>query len=313
MRKRLKPTLSRPRDFQAFWDKTLRELDAVRPDVVRAPLESGEDGDLILESVKFASLGGATIHGYHLRPRELRCRPIVVHCHGYGSVSNVQWDWARNGFEVLGFDVRGFGRSRDALPNLSRWGFVLTGIASPETCALRGAVCDFIRAAKVAAALAGAEVSRMVLYGRSFGGGLALMAEAVRPVADLLVAGVPTLGWAEGRHFFVKQGSGREVNDYLDARPDQAEDVMLVLRYFDAANLAGMVRCPTLIGVGLEDAVVPANTVYAVANHLAGPVEVMEFPVSHTDRPEEKLWDAFEDRWQRLAERDIPDDFGAGH
>jgi hypothetical protein len=27
----------------------------------------------------------------------------------------------------------------------------------------------------------------------------------------------------------------------------------------------------------------------------------MEFPVSHSEKPEEKLWEAFEVRWQQLV------------
>ncbi len=310
MRKQLKPLLTRPRDFDAFWDKTRAELAAVPAAPELQPVGAERADDVVVEAVSFASLGGARIRGYFARPSTGPGGPVVVHCHGYGSVCTVQLGWVRAGFTVLGFDVRGFGHSRDAVPNLSKWGFVLTGIGAPETCALRGAICDFVRAAEVARALAGDADAHTVLYGRSFGGALALMAEAVRPTADLLAIGVPTFGWTEGRHFFVKAGSGHEVNTYLEARPDHAEDVMFVFRYFDCINHAGRVRCPTLLGVGLEDPVVPAKTAFAIANHLGGPVELMEFPVSHTDRPEEKLWDRFEERWEGLARDGVPEDFG---
>lgn len=127
------------------------------------------------------------------------------------------------------------------------------------------------------------------------------MAGALSDAADLLAIGVPTLGWAEGRNFFVKAGSGAEIARYLEARPEEAEDVMLVLRYFDSVNFADMISCPALIGVGLKDDIVPAKTVYAMANHLQGPVEIMEFPVSHSDKPEEKRWEEFEARWIALG------------
>jgi cephalosporin-C deacetylase len=85
---------------------------------------------------------------------------------------------------------------------------------------------------------------------------------------------------------------------------------MVVLSYFDPMNFAVDIRCPTLVGLGLEDDVVPAPTVYAIANHLTGPREVVRLPVSHTDRPEEKLWDRFEAYGLRLATRGVPPDFG---
>ncbi len=70
-------------------------------------------------------------------------------------------------------------------------------------------------------------------------GGLALMAEALWHTSDLLVLGVPTFGWAEGRYFLVKSGSGAEIAHYLEERPEATEDIMLVLRYFDAVNSLG--------------------------------------------------------------------------
>jgi pimeloyl-ACP methyl ester carboxylesterase len=92
----------------------------------------------------------------------------------------------------------------------------------------------------------------------------------------------------------------------LEVHPEREEDVMVVLSYFDPMNFAVDIRCPTLVGLGLEDDVVPAPTVYAIANHLSGSREVVRLPVSHTDRPEEKLWDRFEAYWLRLATRGVP-------
>jgi hypothetical protein len=47
--------------------------------------------------------------------------------------------------------------------------------------------------------------------------------------------------------------------------------------------------------------VVPAETVYSIANHFAAPCEIMEFPVSHTALPEEQRWEEFETRWLALG------------
>ena len=46
---------------------------------------------------------------------------------------------------------------------------------------------------------------------------------------------------------------------------------------------------------------------YAIVNHLSAPHQVVRLPVSHTDLPEEKLWDRFEAYWLRLAvEGELP-------
>jgi cephalosporin-C deacetylase len=274
---------------------------------------AGTRAGIRLEWLSFASLGDARISGYLLRWADDAPRPLVVHGHGYGGPTTPRWRWARAGLNVVGVDMRGWGRSRAALPSPSRWGWVLTGIESPERHALRGAVCDYLRAVQVGRELLGTAVSRVVLEGSSFAGGLALMAEALAPAADLLAVAVPSFGWVEGRRLFGSSGSAGEINRYLERRPEHAaEDLMVVLRYFDPMHLASLVRCPTLVGVGLVDEVVPAPTVEAIAAHLGGPREVMRFPVSHSSSPKERRWRAFERRWIELALGGVPPGFGAG-
>ena len=301
MERSLRPTLTRPPDFEEFWRKTRAELSAVKPEVCRLPVPDKCRPFFEFSTLTFRSLGGIEITGYSIAGHEDEPRPLIVHSHGYGSRCDVQWKWAEQGFNVVGIDIRGFGRSAAAVPVLSRWGYVLTGIASPETSILRGAVCDYLRAMNIARDLFAGRTLRCVTYGFSFAGGLALMAEALGGASDLLVVGVPTFGWTEGRYFLVKSGSGAEIARYLKERPEDTEDVMLVLRYFDAMNFAGMISCNTLIGLGLRDPVVPAETVYSIANHLTASCEIMEFPVSHTTMPEERRWEQFEARWLAIA------------
>jgi cephalosporin-C deacetylase len=297
----LKPELSRPRDFALFWAKTWESLMSTDPEVrcEPAPAHGADDDELL--TLSFKSLGGVRVAAYAILWRNREKRPLVVHSHGYGSSCGLQWNWARSGYNVVGVDIRGFGWSRAAVPHLSKWGYVLTGIETPETSVLRGAVCDYAQAVRVAQRLCEGTITKTVLHGFSFSGALALMAGALPTIVDLLALGVPTFGWAEGRNFFVKVGSGAEIGRYLEARPEEAEDVMLVLRYFDPVNFADTVSCPTLLGIGLKDDVVPAKTVYAIANHLQGPVEILEFPFSHSDEPEEKRWEEFEARWLELG------------
>jgi cephalosporin-C deacetylase len=56
--------------------------------------------------------------------------------------------------------------------------------------------------------------------------------------------------------------------------------------------------------------VVPAPTVLAIADRLGGPREVLRFPVSHSDAPEEGRWRRFERRWLELARDGVPAGFG---
>jgi len=304
------PPLRRPPDFAAFWVATVDELRAVPPALRREAVEDQGDG-LVLEWLSFASLNGVRLHGYALRWTDARARPLVIHSHGYGGRTEPMTAWARQGSDVVGVDIRGFGRSLGALPARSPWGWILSGSETPETSVLRGAVCDYLRTVEVGRQLVAPAPTRMVLHGQSLAGGLALMAESAAPSADLLVLATPTFGWVEGRRLLVEIGSGAEVTRFLAAHPDYPEqDLMVVLQYFDSANFAELVTCPTLVGLGLVDRVVPAATVATIVARLTCPHEVRYFPASHAEPSEMTAWAAFERRWLDLTARGIPAGFG---
>ncbi|MCU7942322.1 MAG: acetylxylan esterase [Candidatus Thiodiazotropha sp. (ex Cardiolucina cf. quadrata)] len=312
MRRQFKPEHTKPRDFDLFWQETLSKLEKVDPDPIIAGVEhSPNHPELVLEYVEFVSLDDVRITGLLTHWKDDLPRPLVVYSHGYGSQCMPQWSWASSGLNCFGVDIRGFGRSHDALREYSHWGWVLTGIQAPESSVIRGAVCDYIQGARVAEQLLPNPTTHHTYQGVSFAGALALKSASVLGSPDLLAVGVPTFGWTEGRYIFVKSGSGAQINHYLANHPERLDDVMLVMRYFDPVNFADGVHCPALIGLGLKDDVVPAKTVYAIANHLVGKKEIMEFPVSHTDLPEERLWERFEQYWLTLTIEGISEDFGS--
>lgn len=302
-----------PPDLAAFWDQTTTALDRV-PTGLRYTRRPGPPAATSTFDVAFTSWEGRRIRGYAVLWDDAAPRPLIVHAHGYRSQVEPQLAWVRTGCHVVGVDIRGFGRSADAVPAPAAAGWLLTGVRRPETSVLRGAVCDYVRATQVAGALAaevGVGVHRRISHGVSLAGGLATMAEAVAPCADLLVLGVPTFGWTEGRRLLVERGSGAEVAQFLDDNPEYPEeDVQLALSYFDAALLAPAIRCPTLIGVGRVDRVVPAACVEAVVDGMRAPTEVLTFPVSHDSGPLMREWDRFDERWLDLAVHGVPDDFG---
>ena len=296
-----KPPLTCPSDFDSFWRATWEELQQTPLELSfrHTPAHTPQ-----LRWFSCRSLNDATIQGYLLSWNDNRQRPLVVHSHGYNDQVRPNRHCFERGMHVCGIDIRGFGRSAEALRRAPE-GYMLSGIDSKHSYVLRGAVCDYARAIDVAEAAIGDRIGRTVLEGTSFAGGLAIMAEAQAQRADLLVVAVPTFGWHAGRRRLVKYGSGAEINAFISARPELERATMDTLCYFDSMNFAPKIRCPVLVGVGLRDDVVPAPTVFAIANHFTAPRLIREFPVSHSDEPEEKLWERFVDEWLELATQDL--------
>jgi len=305
---RFKPNADPPPDFLGFWDATVAELAAVAPetDVERGP---ARDDGLGLDRLTYTSLAGVRIRGYLLRPITGRPCPLVVHAHGYEDRCALQVEWARLGLNVLGFDVRGCGRSAGAV-GVSEDGYVLTGIGSPATSILRGAVADFLQSVRVATELLDGEIATLGYYGFSFGGALALMAAGMSRDADFVVLGQPTFGWNEERRRLALAGSALQLRRYVEQFRWRHDDVAETLRYFDTLHFAPFIRAPTLVGIGLDDDVVPSRTVLAIVNHMRCPLEVRLLPVGHSDDPREARWQAFDDEWLGYLRSGIPADFG---
>ena len=299
----VRPPITRPEDFDGFWAETLAALRRVPCDYEIGTIAPAPEG-ATLAPVRFRSLDDVWIQGF-LLTREPSLgdaaaarRPLVITTHGYNSQSNpaAEARHVARGVDMFGFDVRGFGLSRAAC-SVDPGGYVLTSLRAPETSILRGAVCDYIRAAELGILLHGSPTQHETFHGRSFGGGLAVMAQALSHIASYLAVAVPTFGWAAGRRALVKKGSGHEVNEYLATGRSTEADVMRTLNYFDTINFADRVGCRALVGVGSRDDVVPAETVYAVVNHMVPPPEVLELPVSHSTDLEEARWQEFDRRW----------------
>ena len=298
--KNIRPPLTLADDFYSFWEETLSVLKKSPLAIEVTHREVTNDG-LLMQKIEFQSFGNAVIHGYLLSPASTESCPLIVYTHGYMGACNIEWSWARHGASVFGIDIRGYGQSKNAISSVSGLGYVLTGIESEKTSILRGAVCDFIRGIEVAHELLHNKWQATVLYGNSFGGALACIAAGLTQYADLLVAAVPTFAWVEGRRKLVTKGSGTEINAYIKEHPDKEQDVMHVLSYFDTMNFAPLIMCDSFLGVGLQDAVVPPETVFAFFNHLSCEKQIREFPVSHSLSPQEKLWRNFEAEWLQLA------------
>lgn len=314
-----------PSGFEEFWEGTRRALAALEPNPRPLPPESSSRAQVDTPPIRaeFRSWDDRPITCWfsgQQRSREEaaeRQRPLLVTTHGYANSTDPERvrRLSALGFDVVAFDVRGFGASRNSVGELSPHGYILTGASSPETSVLRGAVCDYLQAARAAIQWFG-RPGRLVYHGFSFAGALALMATAVISIRapkrrgshgtfcepDLLAIGAPSLGQHAQRVRLCESGSGKELADFIHSYGHRSDQSMLTMSYFDSVYFAPFVHCRVIAGVGLFDPVVPAMTVYAIYNALPRPPELHEMPCSHTSRPEEQQWIRWDSAWIRATQ-----------
>jgi cephalosporin-C deacetylase len=282
-----RPERDEPPDFDAFWERTLREaaeypLDAeITP--VRTPLSTLEAFD-----VRYAGYGGDQIHGWLLRdPRDGGGGPCIVQFIGYGGGRGHPLDhlpWPSVGYTTLVIEARGQGAASRAGttvdPHLSHPhvpGWLTQGVRSPETYYYRRVFVDAVRAVEVARSHPAIGADRVVVAGTSQGGGIALAVAALTDI-DALIADVPF-----GCHFerairITDEPPYSEVAAYLRVYRREGETVLRTLSYFDGVNFAARATAPALLSLGLRDRVSPPSTIFAAYNHYAGPSELRVWP-----------------------------------
>jgi cephalosporin-C deacetylase len=275
-----KPSLTRQRDFDAFWEQTLKES-ADQPlnvtlEEVRYPVER-----ITVYRVHYDGFGLATrITGWYLVPKdhyrlESEGRtPTIVHYHGYSGGKGVPGSylhWALQGYCVFTVDTRG--QTGDTPDNAhyssgSFIGYMTKGIDHPSTYYYRYVYMDCVRAVDFLRTCP--EVGSIALTGGSQGGGLTLATAALASDKGVVAAmpDVPFLCHFERAVEVCLNGPYQELVNLWKMRPRAVQDHYSTLSYFDCMNLASRITCPILMSVALLDTMCPPSTGFAVYNHL---------------------------------------------
>jgi cephalosporin-C deacetylase len=279
-----RPDVAEPEDFDAFWSRSITEARAVALDVRAEPVVN-KLTVLDTYDVTFPGWGGTPVRAWlHVPAGTAAPLPTVVQYHGYSQGRGFPHSstlWAQAGYAHLVMDTRGQGwavggptATADPVAEAGLHhspGFMTAGITDPDTYYYRRVYVDAVRLLDAARSLDLVDEQRLVVTGGSQGGGLAIAAAGLAPLA-----GVPLLGAAPDVPFLchferaLELSPSRpfaEVVEYLAGWRDHAAAAYRTLSYVDGVNLAKRAEVPALFSVGLMDPVCPPSTVYAAFNH----------------------------------------------
>lgn len=248
--------------FAGFWQRTRVEAEAVALHCERRALPAPGPGWKLSE-VYFDSWGGYRVGAWLLEP-DARCSAGLVLGHGYGNPGAPGAPAAQDQLARLFVCMPGFSLSARAdLPNEPPR-HVVHGIASRDTYILRACVAAMWGATRALAELCPGAVGHLGYEGGSFGGGLGALAAPWEPAWRCLRLDVPTFGHHPWRLRCPCVGSGEAVRQHHAKHPEVVE----VLRWYDAAVAATLVRAPVCCVPALFDPAVPPPGQWAVANAL---------------------------------------------
>ncbi|MGE3270619.1 MAG: acetylxylan esterase [Chloroflexota bacterium] len=271
-----KTSLVRPPDFDAFWADILKQADAIPLNASMELVPHRSTDEVEVFEIGYDSLDGVRIAGWYCRPRETFLAgpyPGLLLVPGYISEPTLPKSWAKLGYAAVGVAPRGKLRSNSQF-NPGYPGLLLHNPTDRNTYAYRGFYVDAVRALDFIKSRPEVDTERIGVHGSSQGGALTIVVSALRAgEIAAAAAGAPYLcaimDSAKLSHTYPYE----EINEYLRLYPEREQAMTDTVAYFDVVNMAPLVKCPTLVYIGLVDDCVPPETGYALRDALTAPTE----------------------------------------
>lgn len=296
---KIKPSMPRPADFDAFWDGQLKRLAAVPINPRLTPVAAPADRPGIECFDLQADCIGAPVSGYYSRPVGAKpgSSPARLCVDGAGVrgtdlLSSARW--AGRGVISLAINAHGIpnGQPGTFYADLDRGAlknYRLEGRESRDTYYFLGMFLRVKRALDFLASQPEWDGRILMIEGGSQGGGQAMAGAALDPRVTFYTAMVTALcdhtGMVAGR-----VAGWPKIVPVKDGVPDPA--ILEASRYFDMVNFAPRIKAQGYFWVGFVDQLCPPTTVYAAYNQLKAPKEMVHAIDSGHGLDGMKLWPA---------------------
>jgi len=286
----------KPADFDAYWDRALKELEATPAQVEFTPRSNPAQFAECFD-LWFTGVGGARIHSQYLRPLSKGPHPALLRFHGYSGNAEDWFDklaWVAQGFAVAALDVRGQGGlSEDSggVSGTTLRGHIIRGLSgNPDQLFFRQAFLDTVRLAQVVMALPEVDPRRVCATGASQGGGLTLACAALEPRIWRAAPVYPFLSdYQRVWEMDLAKDAYEEITYYFtsfDPTHEHEVETFTRLGYIDVQHLADRIKARVQMTTGLMDTICPPSTQFAAYNKIRSEKEMVLYPdFGHEDLP----------------------------
>jgi cephalosporin-C deacetylase len=281
----------RPRDFDAYWDSSLAELDRLDARVELTPSRVINPRLAECFDLWFTGVGGARVHAKYLRPRGVKTpHPALLMFHGYTGSSGDWHDklsWVSQGYSIAILDCRGQGgQSEDTggVKGNTMKGQIIRGLddADPKKLLFRSIFLDTAQLARIVMSFPEVDPARVGAFGGSQGGGLTLACAALEPRVKRAAAVFPFLcDYRRVWEMDLAKDAYDELRMYFrlfDPRHEREEETFTKLGYVDCQHLAGRIKAEVLMFTGLMDTICPPSSQFAAYNKIRSPKNVVIYP-----------------------------------
>ena len=268
---KIKPVVTEPADFDAFWQAGKAELAKVemKVEVTPRPQESNDKQDAY--EISITNIDNTKIYGYLNVPKGPGPFPAWISFPSAGGPvkpTSGFVEHAEMGAISLNMCMHDFDPSNPPADVVKdRSGYPWMGAPDRNKYYFRRAILGFDRAIEYLASRPDFDGKHLLAGGTSQGGGFALIMGGLNKRVTAVVAGVPALCDEEA------DMGGRRATwpNILALRDKRPKEWVEMARYFDAVNFAKRIKAPTLCFVGFDDDTCPPTSVYAAYNVISAP------------------------------------------
>jgi cephalosporin-C deacetylase len=297
---RIRPSATRPADFDSFWAAKIRQLEAVPAAPELTPGESDRPG-VEYFTIRMNNVGGAHVYGQLAKPAGAGPFPALLIYQWASPPYPLQKAWvtdrAAEGWLALNVEPHDVPSDMpqtfyDALPQIIK-NYRTIGQRSREESYFLAMYLGDYRAARYLAGRPDWDGRTLVVMGISMGGQQSFAVAGLDSQVTALVVDVPAgsdaLGPLHGR---------AAVYPNWDLT---IPEVRRTAPYFDVTNFAPRIRARSMVAMGFIDETCPPAGVWATFNELRGPKEavpMVDSPHNHMATPEEHLpWTRRSTEW----------------
>lgn len=290
---KIQPYTQMPKDFTAFWQRTIDEIRSTPLRHTREYVPEMSDEKIDTWLVRLQIDRSHAIYGYLTMPKNAKAgsHPIVL-CPPGAGVKTIKEPlrhryYAENGFirlevEIHGIDPRlsneHFSELQNAFGN-----YLTTGIDNPDRYYMRHVYAGMVRCLDYLTSLPEWDHKILAVQGGSQGGALALVTAGLDSRVTHCIANHPALtdmaayvepGRTGGYPHMHKLG----VLTNADGTPNQ--QTIRTLQYYDVINFCRQITCPVRLTWGYNDVTCPPTTSYAAWNTLRCPKQSFITPIN---------------------------------
>jgi cephalosporin-C deacetylase len=273
-----------PADFDKFWNDGRKRLSKIPLDVKLLKLPKYCNAKQDSYKISFANINNTRIYGFLSIPKN-RKGPFpaifLVPGAGPGYFNPGLRSWAAKGALALCMNVHKYDppNSRDGIRKIYKElntpkVYMHHGSPDREKIYFRRAILGIDRALNYLASRPDFDKKHLAVYGSSQGGAFTLIMTGLNPKkVTAAAANVPAL--CNHMAFLDKRQPGWPKYFY-SVKGRKQQDALLP--YFDAANFARKITCPTIVSVGFADTTCAPNSVYAAYNLIKAPKRMFNEP-----------------------------------